>query len=123
MKTNWIVLAHALLVCCPASWATTVTGTPAPSAASSRSSVAPEAAASQADDSSSMREGVITAVNDRRDQIEINGSWLKLVAGKTQVFRKGRSAQLDELEKGQKVRFTLAPGMADRATLGAVYVP
>jgi hypothetical protein len=85
---------------------------------------APVAATPAADDSSSLREGVITAVSDKRDQIEVNGSWLKVVAGSTRVFRQGRSVNAgDELVKGSKVKFTLAPGAADRATLGVVYVP
>lgn len=85
---------------------------------------APGASSPAADDSSSLREGVITAVNDKRDQIEVNGSWLKVVAGSTRVFRQGRTVNaVDELVKGSKVKFTLAPGAADRATLGVVYVP
>ena len=84
----------------------------------------PGSAAPGADDSSSLREGVITAVGDKRDQIEVNGSWLKIVDGKTRVFRQGRTVNAsDELVKGSKVKFTLAPGSADRATLGVVYVP
>ena len=84
----------------------------------------PGAATPSADDSSSLREGVITAVSDKRDQIEVNGSWLKVVDGKTRVFRQGRTVNgSDELVKGSKVKFTLAPGTADRATLGVVYVP
>ncbi len=85
---------------------------------------APVAATPAADDSTSLREGVITAVSDKHDQIEVNGSWLKVVAGSTRVFRQGRSVNAgDELVKGSKVKFTLAPGAADRATLGVVYVP
>ena len=94
--------------------------------AAKSASVTPQAttAAAPADDSSSLREGVITAVSDKRDQIEVNGSWLKLVEGKTRVFRQGRAVKgADELVKGSKVKFTLAPGAADVLTLGVVYVP
>ena len=123
MKANRIIAALALVTWSVGGWAAAVAGASAPSAESTRQVVSAQAAASHADDSSSMREGVITAVNEKRDQVEINGAWLRLVAGKSIVFRNGRSAQFNELGKGQKVKFTLAPGVADRATLGAIYVP
>ncbi len=124
MKTNWIILSLAMLTAAASCRAANVTGAQAPSAESVRRVVpSVAAAASNADDSTSMREGVISAVNEKRDQVEINGTWLTVVAGKTQLFRKGRNVKLDELEKGQKVRFTLLSGATGRATLGAIYVP
>ena len=82
------------------------------------------ATTTQADDRNALRTGTITAVSDKRDQVEINGSWLKLTDGQTQVFRRGRLVKgADELAKGQTVRFTLAPSATDVTTLGVVYVP
>ena len=48
---------------------------------------------------------------------------IAVAASLTRIFRGGRSVRFDDLGKGQKVRFTLAPGVADRTTLGAIYVP
>jgi hypothetical protein len=84
---------------------------------------AADAARPHADDSSSLRQGVITGVRSGRGEVEINGSWLKVAEGRTQVFRGGRAAKRQELEVGDQVRFTLAPSDASRGTLGAVYVP
>ena len=103
-----------------------VESAPAPKPDSVRQENPPSAskAAANADDRSSLREGVITAVSDKRDQVEINGSWLKVVDGQTRVFRQGRSVRSgDELVKGRQVKFTLAPGSSDNSTLGVVYVP
>jgi hypothetical protein len=96
---------------------------PAPSAVAVRQAEKPGDGATHAGDGSSMREGVVTGINDRRDEIEVNGSWLKLADGTTRIFRRGFGATRDDLAHGQKVRFTLAPGANDRLTLGAVYVP
>lgn len=77
-----------------------------------------------ADDKSSLRQGLITGVSEKRDQVEINGSWFKVVEGKTRVFRQGRAVKSgDELAKGLQVKFNLAPGSSDTTTLGVVYVP
>jgi hypothetical protein len=81
------------------------------------------AAAAAADESDLLRVGVITAVSDAHDQIQVNGSWFKVVDGATRVIREGTTVKAASLVQGQKVSFTLAKGAADRATLGAVYVP
>ena len=124
MRTTWIITALALAASTPA-WAVRVGDGAASAAGQNRQPipVSAAAAASHADDSSSLRQGTISAVNDAHDQIEVNGSWLKLAAGKTQVFRQGRAVDRDVLAKGQTVKFTLMPGQADRFTLGVVYVP
>ncbi len=85
---------------------------------------APQAdAALQADDRSSLRQGVVGAVGANGDAVLVNGSWFVIVEGRTQVFRNGRPAPAGTLAKGQRVKFTLAPGTVDRKTLGVVYVP
>ncbi len=128
MKTISFVVPFLALALAGPAIAARVANESAPSVAGKQQAAAavtaPVAATPSADDSSSLREGVITAINDKRDQIEVNGSWLKVVAGSTRVFRQGRTVNAgDELVKGSKVKFTLAPGAADRATLGVVYVP
>ena len=124
MRTTWIITALALAASTSA-WAVRVSNETANSAGpvGQPAPVSAATAASHADDSSSLRQGTISAVNDARDQIEVNGSWLKLAAGKTQVFRQGRAVDRDVLAKGQTVKFTLMPGQADRFTLGVIYVP
>ncbi len=77
----------------------------------------------QADDSSSLRRGVVADVSPNADWLFINGSWLRVTEGTTRLFRQGRPVQAKALGKGQRVEFTLAPGVADRKTLGIVYVP
>ena len=125
MRTIWIIAAVALFASAQA-WAIRVANEAAP-VAGSVGQAAPVAgagaAASHADDSSSLRLGMITSVSAKNDQIEINGSWLKVAAGKTRLFRQGRAVEKDVLAKGQAVKFTLMPGDADRFTLGVIYVP
>ena len=126
MKTSWIIITALATAVGGQAWAVRVVGAAAPSADAVRQadvSGAKGAKAAQADDSSSMREGVITALSAKRDRVEINGSWLKLADRKTHLFRHGRAVTRDELAKGQKVKFTMAAGDAEHATLGAVYVP
>lgn len=125
MKTTWIIAA---LVACASSqaWAVRVAGEAAPSAGTAVQTVSPvaaAAAASHADDSSSLRQGMITSMSAKNDQIEVNGSWLKIASGKTRLFQRGREVSTDALAKGQTVKFTLLPGDADRFTLGVIYVP
>ena len=123
MKTIWIITAAMLCVASQA-WAVRVTNEPKPAAGSAApASPQSSAAAAHADDSSSLREGMITSVTTSRDQIEVNGSWLKVEANKTRLFRQGREVTGEALAKGQLVKFTLLPGDAQRATLGVVYVP
>ena len=123
MKTSWIITAVLAMAVGGQAWAVRVMGAAAASIDTARQPETPKTKAAQADDSSSMREGVISGVSAKGDQIEVNGSWLKVADGTTRVFRQGRAVGRDELKKGQKVRFTLAPGAAGRTTLGGVYVP
>lgn len=80
-------------------------------------------AALQADDRSSLRQGLVGSVSASGDAVLVNGAWFFIVEGRTQLFRNGRPAPAGALAKGQLVKFTLAPGTADRKTLGVVYVP
>jgi hypothetical protein len=123
-KTMCLVVAIASLVSTGTALASRVAGVPAPSPDSVRQAAAPGAAASHADDGSSMREGSISAISPKGDQVQINGSWLRVKSTHTHLFRGGRPMKQEDLAVGQKVRFTLAAGgEARRATLGAVYVP
>jgi hypothetical protein len=81
------------------------------------------ALSTQADDRSSLRQGMLSAISPDRRWVYINGSWFGLVEGSTRLFRQGRSVQADALVVGQRLNFTFAGGNALRTTLGAVYVP
>jgi hypothetical protein len=95
---------------------------PPPTRAAVLNAPQPDAAA-QADESSSLRQGVVADVSPKADWVYINGSWLRIAEGSTRLFRQGRPVQAGALSKGQLLKFTLAPGAADRKTLGVVYVP
>nr|MDQ2734965.1 hypothetical protein [Pseudomonadota bacterium] len=86
MKTTWLAVAVAALMSAGAASASRIVGAPAPSPDSVRRAAPPGTAASHADDSSSMREGSISAISPKRDQVQINGSWLKVASGRTHLF-------------------------------------
>ena len=92
---------------------------PAPVESTVRESSPAQPQAALRDESASLREGVVTSVSPDGDRIEIQGNWLKVVAGQTRVFRRGAAVTAKQIEKGTKVKFTLK---AD-STLGVVYVP
>lgn len=81
------------------------------------------AGASRPDESNSLREGVITGVSEKADRVEVQGTWLDIVDGKTRIFRRGTAIAPSALQKGVRIKFTIAPGAAGRGTLGVVYVP
>ena len=114
----WVVLAGAA----GSALAVRVEAGPAPKAAAVREA-ASAAPAGRPDESSALREGVITALSDKADRVEIQGNWLDIAEGKTHIFRRGTVLAPNALQKGMKIRFTLAPGTEGRGTLGVVYVP
>lgn len=121
---RWIqvsLLASALLTV-GVSHAARAIDAPPPSREAVVNAPQPDAAA-QADDRTSLRQGIIAAIGAKGDVILVNGSWLGIVDGQTVLFRQGKPVRSDVLRKGQQLRFTLAPGAADRRTLGVVYVP
>ena len=80
-----------------------------------------EAVASQADDSNSLRQGTITAINERGDRLQVQGVWCDVGAGQTMLIRDGQQARLDSLKTGELIRFTLAPGASERPVLRVIY--
>jgi hypothetical protein len=119
--TSWVFVATCGLLCAAASHATRVLDAPPPTAQAVRKSALP-AAPSQADDSSGLRQGIVTAVSDKGERVQIQGVWLRVIEGQTKLFTQGRATNIGALSKGQAVSFTLAPGDSTRSTLGAVYV-
>lgn len=119
MKTHLFMLAILMAGAGPAH-AIVVAGSPGVAAAAVTAPPSPKPGAA-VDESHALREGTITAISEKGDQIQVSGSWLKLADGATRIFRGGRLVLRSELAKGQTVRFTLS--RSDRSTLGVVYVP
>ena len=112
----------ALVAATPTARAVRALDAPPPTRAAVLNSPKPDAAV-QADDSASLRQGLIEQVSANGDRVLVNGSWLAVVEGHTRLFQRGRQVPASQLSKGQWLRFTLAPGAAGRSTLGVAYVP
>ena len=82
-----------------------------------------QAAAAQADESASLRHGIVTALDPRGARLQVQGIWLEVVADKTQLLRDGKPAALDTLKVGDPIRFMLAPGTSQGQALRMIYVP
>ncbi len=122
MNTFRTALWVAMLLAVPSAHAVRAIDAPPPTRAAVLNASRPDPAL-QADDSASLRRGSVAAVSPNADAVLVNGSWLAIVEGRTTLFRQGRPVPASQLGKGQMLRFTLAPGSADRKVLGVVYVP
>jgi len=100
-----------------------IVGEQAPKEAAVRGAGPAGSSASNADDSAVLREGEITALSADGSRVQIQGTWLKVLAGKTKFYRRGSPVNAQQLQKGAKVKYTLGAGAVDQATLGVVYVP
>ena len=123
MKARWFAACTLALGLTGQALAIRIPGDPAPSPGAVQP---PSTSPSRipVERGSGLAEGMITKVSEKRDQVEINGSWIRISDDKTRVFRQGRAViAADELVKGKVVKFTLAPGTGDTLTLGLVYVP
>jgi hypothetical protein len=74
-------------------------------------------------DSSSLRQGVVTALAPGGDRVEIQGQWHRIDPTRSRFVRDGRVVRSDALQKGQALRYTLLAGQGESSTLGIVYVP
>ena len=116
------VAALALAAFTGAASATRVAGAAAP-AASSVLGGDQQPAHVQADESASLRQGTIGALDPRTGRVQVQGIWLDVVADKTQLLRGDRPAALDTLRVGESIRFTLLPGNAAAPALKVIYAP
>ncbi|HEV7574683.1 MAG TPA: hypothetical protein VGO85_01455 [Caldimonas sp.] len=99
-------------------------GGAAPPAASAVQGAAQQPAQVQADESASLRQGTVAAVDERATRLQVNGVWLDLVEGKTQLVRDGRLAGLATLKAGEAIRFTVIPASGAAApALKVIYAP
>ncbi|MDQ6638503.1 MAG: hypothetical protein M3Z15_02415 [Pseudomonadota bacterium] len=116
------VTALALASATTLASAVRIGGAAAP-AASAVQGTAQEPAQGQADESASLRQGTIGAVDERGMRLQVQGIWLDLVAGKTQLIRKGQAAGLETLKAGEAIRFTVVPGSSGASALKVIYAP
>ncbi len=77
----------------------------------------------QNDESASLRQGTITALDAKGARLQVQGIWLELVDGKTLAIRNGRAVGVDTLKVGETIRFTVAPGAGEAASLRLIYAP
>ena len=80
-------------------------------------------ATSQTDESASLRQGTITAVDAKGARLQVQGVWLGVVDGKTIAMRGGRPAELASLRVGETIRFTVAADTPEAASLRLIYAP
>ena len=105
-----------------ASVASRVNGSSAP-AASSVQGAPVQPASEQVDESASLRNGTVTALDERGTRVQVQGVWLDVVGGKTQLSHHGQPARIDTLRVGETVRFTVVPGATQGQALRVVYAP
>lgn len=104
------------------SFAVRVGGAAAPSA-SAVAGPGQQPAHLQADESASLRQGTITALDANGTRLQVQGIWLDVVDGKTLAVRKGKTVALDTLKVGETIRFTVGPGSLEAASLRLIYAP
>jgi hypothetical protein len=116
------VVAAALAATATTAGAVRVENRPPPAASAVRDSV-PEPANVQADESGSLRQGTIGAVDERASRVQVQGVWLDVLAGKTQLLRNGQPAGLETLKAGEAIRFTVFPGAGAAPAMKVIYAP
>ncbi len=77
----------------------------------------------QNDESASLREGTITALDASGTRLQVQGIWLGLAEGKTLAMRQGKPVGLATLRVGETIRFTVTPGGSEAASLRLIYAP
>ena len=100
-----------------------VGGAAAPAASAVQGATQQEPAHVQADESASLRQGTVGAVDERGTRVQVQGIWLDVVAGKTQLLRNGQAAGLETLKPGEAIRFTVVPGSGVAPALKVIYAP
>jgi hypothetical protein len=78
----------------------------------------------QTDETASLRQGTITAVDQGRSRIQVQGIWLEISPDATHVLRGGRRAPLDTLKACETIRFTVSKGTTGTAlAVRLIYAP
>jgi hypothetical protein len=55
--------------------------------------------------------------------VQVQGIWLDVVAGKTELRRHGQAAELATLKPGETIRFTVVPGSGATSAMKVIYAP
>jgi len=98
-------------------------GNAPPPAASAVQAAAQQPAHLQADESASLRQGTVGAVDALAGRVQVQGIWIELVAGKTQLMRDGRAAGLETLTPGEPIRFTVVQRTGAAPAMKVIYAP
>ena len=77
----------------------------------------------QADESASLRQGTIAAIDAAGARVQVQDVWLALDPARTQLVRGGRTAALDTLKAGEAIRFTVVANPGAAPTIKVIYVP
>jgi hypothetical protein len=110
-------------LCAGPAGATRVGGGQVPDASSVRAGPL-EPAHLQADESASLRQGTIAAIDAAGARLHVTqGVWLALDRAKTQLVRNGQAAALETLQVGEAIRFTIVANPGAPATMKVIYVP
>ncbi len=99
-----------------------VGGAAAPSASSVRGA-SQQPAHVQADESASLRHGTIRAIDERLTRVQVQGVWIELVAGQTQLLRNGQAAGFETLKPGEAIRFMVDSASGAAPTMKVIYAP
>ena len=102
--------------------ASRVGGAPPP-AASAVQAAAQQPAQAQADESASLRQGTVGAVDERGARVQVQGIWIDLVADKTQLLRNGRRAGLETLRAGEIDPLHRRAGRGAAPAMKVIYAP
>ncbi|MEO8836325.1 MAG: hypothetical protein ABI364_06265 [Caldimonas sp.] len=89
----------------------------------SAASVPQQSASVQSDESASLRQGTVTALDERGARLQVQGIWLAVVADKTHLVRAGRASRLETLQLGEAIRFTVMSAESGAPSLGVIYAP
>ena len=116
------LVAAGLLPLVTIASASRVGGAPAPTA-SAVQGASQQPAHVQADESASLRQGTVAAIDPRATRVQVQGIWIDLVAGSTQLLRNGKAAGFDTLKAGESIRFTLSTGSGAAPAMKVIYAP
>jgi hypothetical protein len=123
---SWRLLRAVASIACGLAFASLAGAVRVEAAAPAASAVmksAQQPAAAQADESASLRHGVVTALDPRGARLQVQGVWLAIGVDRTQLLRDGKPAAFETLQVGEPIRFMLAPGTGEGQALRMIYVP
>ena len=121
-STGPLLLAAIAVLAAGPALAARVVGDAAPAPGAVRTLARQQPAAS-ADESTNLRHGTITALDPSGKRLQVQGTWLEIVEGKTVATRDGRDVALATLKVGETIRFTAVAGTTEAASLRWIYAP